>query len=84
MGNIDGLLVEKNRGFDITCLPHMGEIEMVRDQISTSAPPTLYWGVGLGIDRCIRHGNQFKVTHSLIPRPLATCITNTCFLAVLF
>ena len=54
MGDIDGLLVGKNRGFDITCLPHMGEIEMVRDQIPTSAPPTPYWGgVGLDIDSCI-------------------------------
>ena len=56
MGDIDGLLVGKNRGFDITCLPHVGEIEIVRDQIPTSAPPTPYWGgwgVGLCIDRCI-------------------------------
>ena len=56
MGDIDGLLVGKNRGFDIMCLPHMGEIEMVRDQIPTSAPPTPYWGgVGLGIDSCITY-----------------------------
>ena len=54
VGDIDGLLVGKNRGFDITCLPHVGEIEIVRDQIPTSAPPTPYWGgVGLDIDRCI-------------------------------
>ena len=46
VGDIDGLLVGKNRGFDITCLPHMGEIEMVRDQMLTSAPPTPYWGGG--------------------------------------
>ena len=53
VGDIDGLPVGKNRGFDITCLPHMGEMEMVRDQIPTSAPPILYWGGGgLGIDRC--------------------------------
>ena len=45
MGNIDGLLVGKNREFDITCLPHM-EIEMVRDQIPTSVPPTPYWEGG--------------------------------------
>ena len=37
--------------FDITCLPHVGEIEMVRDQIPTY--PILGWGVGLGIDSCI-------------------------------
>ena len=54
MGDTDVLLVGKNRGFDITCLPHVGEIEIVRDQIPTSAPPTPYWGgVGLDIDRCI-------------------------------
>ena len=54
VGDIDGFLVGKNRGFDITCLPHMGEIEMVRDQIPTSAPPTPYWRVGLDTDSCIK------------------------------
>ena len=53
VGDIDGLLVGKNGGFDITRLPHVGEIEIVRDQIPTSAPPTPYWGAGLGIDSCI-------------------------------
>ena len=53
MGNIDGLLVEKNRGFDITCLPHMGEIEMVRDQIPPQPHLPRTGGVGLGIDSCI-------------------------------
>ena len=48
MGDIDGLLVGKSRGFDITCLPHVGEIEIVRDQIPTSVPPTPYWGGGGG------------------------------------
>ena len=49
VGDIDGLLVEQNRGFDITCLPHVGEIEIVRDQIPSSAPPTSYWGGGWGL-----------------------------------
>ena len=65
MGDIDGLLVGKNRGFDITCLPHVGEIEIVRDQIPTSAPPTPYWGggggVGLDIDRCIMYGAMTQI-----------------------
>ena len=53
VGDIDGLLVGKNRGFDITCLPHVGEIEMVR--IKSPPQPHLprTGGVGLGIDRCI-------------------------------
>ena len=74
VGDIDGLLVGKNRGFDITCLPHVGEIEIVRDQIPTSAPPTPYWGggggVGLGIDRCISYPSLNEELLKIVNLPI--------------